>query len=152
MQATLNTTGTALEVRSVDPATVAVVTEVNGGQSAAALGIQGEHDVLKTLGLLQEALQKNDTHALNALLTSLDEGTRHVTTLQTEIGGRTNTVIAAAETQTDLTLHVNELLSATQDSDIAEVFTRLNQLNTGLQAALASTARIIQTSLLDFLR
>jgi flagellar hook-associated protein 3 FlgL len=152
VQATLNATGTALQVRSANPTTVAVVTEVGSGQSATVLGLQGGRDMFKTLGLLQEALQKNDTPALNALLTSLDEARSSVSALHTELGVRTSTVATTEERQADLTLQVTEMLSNTEESDVAEVFTRLTQLNTGLQAALASTARILQTTLLDFLR
>jgi len=151
VQATFNTNGTALQVRSTNVNTVAVVTEVGGGQSAAALGLGG-HDTLKMLSLLQEALQKNDRPALSALVTSLDEGVRGVTALRAEVGVRTNTVSAAEETQADFTLHLTLLLSKTEDSDVAEVFTRLSQLNVGLQAALATSARILQSTLLDFLR
>jgi len=151
VQATFNTAGTALQVRSTNANTVAVVTEVGGGQSAAALGLGG-YDTLKMLSLLQEALQKNDKPALSALVTSLDEGVRGVTALRTEVGVRTNIVSAAEETQADFTLHLTSLLSETEDSDVAEVFTRLSQLNVGLQAALATSARILQSTLLDFLR
>src|SRR5262249_4305177 len=63
VQATFNANGTALQVRSTNADTVAVVTEGRGGQSAAALGLGG-YDTFQTLSLLQEALQKNDTHAL----------------------------------------------------------------------------------------
>jgi flagellin-like hook-associated protein FlgL len=151
VQATFNTGETALQVRSTNANTVAVVTEVGGGQSAAALGIGG-HDTFKMLSLLQEALLKNDRPALSALVTSLDEGVRGVTALRTEVGVRTNTVSAAEETQADFTQHLTSLLSETEDSDVAEVFTRLTQLNVGLQAALATSARILQSTLLDFLR
>jgi flagellar hook-associated protein 3 FlgL len=151
VQATFNTDGTALQVRSTNANTVAVVTEVGGGQSAAALGIGG-HDTFKMLSLLQEALLKNDRPALSALVTSLDEGIRGVTALRTEVGVHTNTVSAAEETQADFTQHLTALLSETEDSDVAEVFTRLTQLNVGLQAALAASARILQSTLLDFLR
>ncbi len=151
VQAAFNTNGTALQVRSTNASTVAVVTEVGGGQSAAALGLGG-HDTFNMLSLLQEALQKNDRPALRALVTSLDEGVRGVTALRTEVGVRTNTVSAAEETQADFTLHLTSLLSETEDSDVAEVFTRLSQLNVGLQAALATSARIMQSTLLDFLR
>src|SRR5207244_6702673 len=41
VQATFNTNGTALQVRSTNASTVAVVTEVGGSQSAAALGLGG---------------------------------------------------------------------------------------------------------------
>lgn len=151
VQATINSNGTALQVRSTNPDTVAVVTEVGSGQSAAALGL-GSSDTLQTLSLLQEALQKNDRPALNALVTSLDKGIGGVTALRGEVGVRTNTVSAAQETQADFTLQLTSLLAQTEDSDVAEVFTRLSQLNTGLQAALAASARIMQLTLLDFLR
>jgi flagellar hook-associated protein 3 FlgL len=104
------------------------------------------------LSLLQEALQKDDRSALSALVTSLDEGIRGVTALRTEVGVRTNTVSATAERQADFAMHLTSLLSETEDSDVAEVFTRLAQLNVGLQAALATSARIMQSTLLDFLR
>jgi flagellin-like hook-associated protein FlgL len=54
--------------------------------------------------------------------------------------------------QADFAIHLTSLLSETEDSDVAEVFTRLSQLNVGLQAALATSARIMQATLLDFLR
>jgi len=130
---------------------VAVVTEVENGQSAAVLGLGG-YDTLHMLSLLQEALQKNDRPALSALVTSLDEGVRGVTALQTEVGARTNTVSATAEMQADFAMHLTSLLSETEDSDVAETFTRLSQLNVGLQAALATSARLLQSTLLDFLR
>jgi flagellin-like hook-associated protein FlgL len=151
VQATFNTNGTALQVRSINASTVAVVTEAGGGQSAASLGLGG-YDTFNMLSLLQEALQKNDRPALSALVTSLDEGIRGVTAIRTEVGVRTNTVSAAEETQADFTQHLTSLLSETEDSDVAEVFTRLAQLNVGLQAALATSARIMQSTLLDFLR
>jgi flagellin-like hook-associated protein FlgL len=151
VQATVTTNGTALQVRSTNANTVAVVTEVGGGQNAAVLGLGG-YDTYNILSLLQEALQKNDRPALHALVTSLDEGFRNITALRTEVGVRTNAVSAAAEAQADFGLHLTSLLSRTEDSDVIEVFTRLSQLNVGLQAALATSARIVQTTLLDFLR
>ena len=52
--ASLNASGKALEVRSNDPATVAVVTDNAGVTTAADLGIQGGKDILKTLLLLSQ--------------------------------------------------------------------------------------------------
>jgi flagellar hook-associated protein 3 FlgL len=61
-------------------------------------------------------------------------------------------VSSTAEIQADLATYLTSRLSETEDSDVAEVFTRLAQLNVGLQAALATSARIMQSTLLDFLR
>ena len=104
--AQINATGTALEVRSNDPETVAIVTEVNGGTTAAQLGIQGGRDILTTLSLLQEALQKNDRPALQQLLVSLDEGFQQVVNLRAEVGARTNRVTFVEDNHQELTLHM----------------------------------------------
>ncbi|MGE3536960.1 MAG: flagellin hook IN motif-containing protein [Candidatus Tectimicrobiota bacterium] len=152
VQVSVSTQGNALSVRSTNTETVAVVTEVSGGQSAAALGLQGGRDVFTSLGLLQEALQKNDTHALRALATALDADRQNAADLQADLGVRSNTVSKAEDTQTDFALHLRTLLSDTEDSDIVEVFTRITRLNVGLQAALATAARIVQPTLFDFLR
>jgi flagellar hook-associated protein 3 FlgL len=112
----------------------------------------GAYNTLNMLSLLQEALQKNDRPALSALVTSLDEGVHGVTALRAAVGVRTNTLSATAERHADFAMHLTSLLSETEDSDVAAVFTRLSQLNVGLQAALATSARILQSTLLDFLR
>ena len=150
--AQINATGTALEVRSNDPETVAIVTEVNGGTTAAQLGIQGGRDILTTLSLLQEALQKNDRPALQQLLVSLDEGFQQVVNLRAEVGARTNRVTFVEDNHQELTLHMRALLANTEEGDALELFTRLSSLTVSFQAALAATARTIQPTLLDFLR
>ena len=150
--ARLNAAGTALEVRSNDPTTVAMVTEVGDGTTTADLGIQGARDTLQTLSLLQEALQKNDQNALGRLLTSLDENLQQLVTLRTDIGARTNRVDLVTNNLEEFKLHTRSLLSDTEDGDAFELLTRLTQLSTSFEVALATTARIVQPTLLDFLR
>jgi flagellin-like hook-associated protein FlgL len=150
--ARMNAAGTALEVRSNDPTTVAIVTEVGDGTTTADLGIQGPRDTLQTLSLLQEALQKNDPNALEHLLTSIDENLQQLVTLRTDIGARTNRVDLVTSNLEDLKLHTRTLLSDTEDGDAFELLTRLTQFTTAFEIALATTARIVQPTLLDFLR
>jgi flagellin-like hook-associated protein FlgL len=150
--ARINTAGTALDVRSNTASTVAIVTEVNGGTTATDLGIQGARDTLKMLGLLQEALQKNDQEALQNLLTSLDEGFQHLVNLRAEVGVRTNRVDLVEDNFQEAELNMRTLLSDTEDGDAIEILSRLSQLTVSFQAALETTARIVQPTLLDFLR
>jgi flagellin-like hook-associated protein FlgL len=150
--AQINAAGTALEVRSSDATTVAIVTEVNGGTTAADLGIQGARDTLGTLSLLQEALQKNDRQALQNLLVSFDEGLQQMWRLRTDVGGRTHRVELVEQNHQELELNLRTWLSATEDGDAVEIFSRLSQATVSFQAALAATARIVQPTLLDFLR
>ncbi|GIX47085.1 MAG: hypothetical protein KatS3mg131_1296 [Candidatus Tectimicrobiota bacterium] len=147
--ARLNAAGTALEVRSNDPQTVAVVTEVDGGTNAADLGLQS---LLGTLSLLQEALQKDDTGAIGALLESLDAGLSGLLSLRAETGAGMQRLERVEAQLAERELHLRTLLSDTEDADVVEVFSQLSQLTAGLEALLAATARIVQPTLLDFLR
>ena len=150
--ARINVSGTTIEMRSNDPTTVAVVTDVNNGTSAAQLGLQGSQNVLKTLSLVQEALEKNDQLAIDRLLQHIDADMRRVSELRADVGARTNRVELVEANQADLELTVTTLLSDTEDVDVIEAFSRLSQLSTAFEAALAASAKTVRLSLLDFLR
>ncbi len=68
------------------------------------------------------------------------------------MGARTNRVALVENSLTELGLSRTALLSTLEDSDTIEALTRLSQQEVAFQAALATTARIIQSTLLDFLR
>jgi flagellin-like hook-associated protein FlgL len=150
--ASMNSNGTALEVRSNDPSTVAMVTDANGGSSAANLGIQGGHDILKTLQLLQEALAQDDQQALGTLVTHIESGFEQVLTLRGELGTRLRRLELVEETHAELQITLTSALSQSQDVDVTEAYLRLAQQSAAFQGALASTAQLLQSSLLDFLR
>ncbi|RMF90859.1 MAG: flagellar hook-associated protein 3 [Nitrospinota bacterium] len=150
--AQINTAGTAIDVRSNDANTVAVVTEVDGGSTASDLGIQGAQDAFKTLSLLQEALQKNDRYALEALLSTIDLNVDQVLGIRADVGTRMNRVAMVSQGLDDLHFSTTSYLSQTEDADMSEAVAYLSQLTTMFQASLATTARIMQPTLLDFLR
>lgn len=150
--ARLNVTGTALEVRSNDPRTVAVVTDIHDGSTAAKLGIQGPNDTLKTLGLLTEALHRNDQPAITRLLQHIEAGADRVAALRADVGARLNRVELTERNHEELELTVTGLLSQAENADIVEVFTRLASLTTAFQATLAATARTVQPTLQAFLQ
>jgi flagellin-like hook-associated protein FlgL len=150
--ARINTIGTALDVRSNNSTTVAIVTDVNNGTTAASLGIQGDHDILKTLSLLQEALEKNDVQALDHLLLHLDSGLEQALALRGNVGAHERRIELAENRFVDLELTVTTLMSNDEDADAYAAFSRLSSLSTALQAALAATARTVQPTLLDFLK
>lgn len=150
--ARLSVTGTALEVRSNDPTTVAIVTDVNNGTAAAQLGIQGPRDVLKTLSLVQEALEQNDQLAIDRLLQHIDADINRVSELRADVGARLNRVELVENNQAELEATVTTLLSEAEDMDAIEAFARLTNLTNAFQAALAASAQTVRLSLLDFLR
>ena len=54
--------------------------------------------------------------------------------------------------QEEIEVSFTEVLSKVEDTDIVEAMTRFSIFQNSLQAALASTAQILQVQLLDFLR
>jgi flagellar hook-associated protein 3 FlgL len=150
--ASLNADGTALDVRSNDPTTVAIVTDSDGGTTAADLGIQGSQDTLKTLNLLQTALEKDDRQAIDRLLVHIDRGLDRVLTLRGDVGARLHRVELVEQAHADFELSMTTALSQTEDTDAVEAISRLSQLSVAFQAALGFTARSMQPTLLDFLR
>jgi flagellin-like hook-associated protein FlgL len=148
----MNSNGTALEVRSNDPSTVAIVTDEDGGSSAAQLGMQGGHDILKTLQLLQEALAQDDPSATGKLMAHVEAGLEQLLALRGEVGVRLRRLELIDDTQADQRLTMTAALSQIEDTDPVEAALHLSQQSTAFEAALASTARLLLPTLLDFLR
>lgn len=86
--------------------------------------------------------------AIGAMTTAL----ARVTTQLTEVGTRTNRVEAAMQAATDTGLTLTNRLSEIENTDLPKAMVELQMQEVAYQAALASTARVLQPSLVDFLR
>lgn len=86
--------------------------------------------------------------AIGAMTTAL----ARVTTQLTEVGTRTNRVEAAMQAATDTRLTLTNRLSEIENTDLPKAMVELQMQEVAYQAALASTARVLQPSLVDFLR
>ena len=112
----------------------------------------GAENLFGVLGDLRDALRANDQTAVAAALPRLSGAIEQISLARAKVG-MTDTKIADLEARlasrkTDLQTR----LSDTQDADVAAVFTDLVNQQAALQATLDSTTRVIQPSLLEFLR
>jgi flagellar hook-associated protein 3 FlgL len=109
-------------------------------------------DAFARLIELRDALNGDDRatirNATGTLKASMDEGL----TIRSEIGARVLRVEAAGSRHEDEHVLVESMRSNLQDVDLAEAIVRLQTQETTYEAALATTARATQMSLLDFLR
>jgi len=109
-------------------------------------------DLFQMLTSLSQAVMNGDSAALTAGLSKLDTATDRVQRVQVELGSRLNQVndlrSAAAANDTELKAAISQL----EDIDLAEATIAFKSREASYQAALQVTARIIQPSLLDFLR
>ncbi|HPT83793.1 MAG TPA: flagellar hook-associated protein FlgL [Limnochordia bacterium] len=90
--------------------------------------------------------------APDAVLGELDAALDGVLRKLSEIGGKQNRVDLARERFLDLQLNLTKILSEEQDLDYAEAIMELKMEEFAYRTALAVGARIIQPSLVDFLR
>ena len=85
-------------------------------------------------------------------LSEMDESINKFAELRSEVGGklqRTGNIISRLEANE---VHLRSLKSKNEDADLAEVITELKMEETVYRASLASGSRIMQQSLVDFIR
>ncbi len=150
--ATINSSKIALDVKSTSSDTAAVVCEVGEGTSASDLGIQGANDFLKTLAVLQEALEKDDRIGLLTIIGQFDPILDKLIEKSSEVGVRSNQLDAMNSRLAQSELEVSELKSDIEDADMVEYLTKFALQRTALEAIMSAAAQSVQTSLLNFLR
>jgi flagellar hook-associated protein 3 FlgL len=119
----------------------------------ATFGDDSANDsVFDHLADLSAALKAGDQVAIEASIAKLDGDGKRITTMQATVGARTNSVENAQAIAADGELTLRTALSEIENVDLAKATVDLNLQQVAYQAALGATARVIQPSLLDFLR
>jgi len=108
--------------------------------------------IFATLSNLNTALRTNDAAGMDKALGDIDTDSDNVITLRTGLGARTNRMTALQE-QLDYTSgNLQDNLSSIQDADMAKTITDFTNSQNVYKAALSVGAKIIQPSLVDFMR
>ena len=85
-------------------------------------------------------------------LSGIDLALENVLKYRTELGARSNRLDMVKSRIIQDRSNMEDILSKNEDVDIAEAITRLRMLELVHKSALGVTARVIQPTLLDFLR
>jgi flagellar hook-associated protein 3 FlgL len=93
-----------------------------------------------------------DTSALAADLGALDAALDRLLSATSTIGARSARLEAATQVNSDLQLTLKSQLAEVEDIDLPKTIMELNQQQVSYEAALQAAARIIQPTLMDFLR
>jgi len=108
------------------------------------------------LGVLRDVathLRAGDTQSLgNADLKALDGQIDNVLAVHARVGAGMNRLETASSRLAQIEESATSMLSDTEDADMAKVLTDYSTQQAVYQSALQAGARIVQTSLLDFLR
>ncbi len=150
--ASINSQGNGLRVVSNVATTVAVVQNVGTGDTASLLGIGGGENIFVALESLEAALLADDTGAINGLLDALSFSTDHISNTRAIFGVTSQRMDRADGIHDEAVVALNEQRSAVEDSDIIQDASDIAALELAFEATLNVSARILQTSILNFLR
>ncbi len=125
-----------------------------GNDTTIEIGSDGEalfQALFTTLSDLKDALQGNDVGGIMAATTNLDIDFDRITTKISDIGSKMLRMEAKEKIYQDATIINAERLSEIEDADMAAAIIDLESREFIYQAALSSSARVMQLSLVDFL-
>ncbi|SES39319.1 flagellin [Actinokineospora terrae] len=125
-------------------------TQVRVDVSADVFGTSAGN-VFDVLASIATGLETNPA-TLSGDLDRLDLAKSRVTNELAGVGSRYSQLTAAQDTASTQVLALTGRLSEIEDIDMAKAVIDLQTQTAGYQAALAATARVVQPSLLDFLR
>lgn len=133
----------------------AIRLDVGVGDSVQ-VNVSGEEAILPVIQVLTELRDriKGGQTALisNDSLSKLDSAVQNVSRIRADVGSRTQHIDTVTQQNVNAKASFSKTLSDIQDVDIPTAVVELQSAQTAYQAALQSTARIGQISLLDFLR
>lgn len=137
-----------LETRG--PASIGRVQRVDS-QGGSATGQQGVN-LFSLIGGLDASLRANDREGIQDALEPLDQALNQINLARAEIGGRVNQMNATVDgIQRNIT--DNKVAnSQLEDADLFQVMTDLNKTDTALRGSLETSHKLLNMSLLDFLK
>ena len=117
--------------------------QVKSGSNTQLIGVFDE---------LIKDLHASNTNNISKALSRLDMALNTVNTVRAELGVKSNRLELTSNRIDDDRLNLFNLLSKNEDADMAEVIMRLKMDENVYKSSLSAGARIIQPTLIDFLR
>lgn len=139
----------------------AIQFEVGAGGSKIAVNVTGDRvfdvsggssNLLNMMDNLKTALESGDNQTVSNMLSDIDKQMENVLAIRADVGAKSNRIDLTKNRLQSDNYNFTSLLSKNEDADIAQVITNLNMDQNVYRASLAAGARIIQPSLIDFLR
>jgi flagellar hook-associated protein 3 FlgL len=141
-------TGDAGQVTRTVGANVKVRVDVNGPEAFGT----GSTQLFTVLQGISDSLRSNDPVALQDGLKKLDSARDLLTSKVSDVGSRSNRLSNMQESAESRLLSLKGQLSDVEDIDLPKTIMEVKLQETSYEAALAAGAKVIQPSLIDYLR
>jgi flagellar hook-associated protein 3 FlgL len=129
---------------------------VEVGMDGAAVfqpsGAGANDDIFQTLSDLKTALEGNDISGIQAAMDSLDTEYDHIAKKISGVGSKMLRMEMKEKIFQDMDITNTERLSKIEDADITEAIMHLKAKEVAYQAALAAAAKVLNVSLVDYLK
>jgi len=132
----------AFTIKSGKNATIEV-----GSDGSAAFGT-----LFTTLSAFQTALETNDVSGIQDAMTGLNTNFDAISEKISYVGAQMRRIEVKGEILENLNLSNTERLSEVEDADITEAVMNLKSVEFAYQATLASSARVMSLSLVNYLK
>lgn len=150
--ASINSSGRGIQIVNDDPNKSLAIHEVGNQKTARQMDLFGSSDMIGTLLTLIKSLEDDDMQGISLLLDELDGAIIHGLDQRAIVGATARRLEVTDFRLVDLNLSYTGLLSEVEDADLTKMVTDLSTYENNYRAALLASSRIIQNSLLDFLR
>ncbi|MBW2056219.1 MAG: flagellar hook-associated protein FlgL [Deltaproteobacteria bacterium] len=120
--------------------------------NGAEVFTSGSINVFSVFDNVVTHLGSNDVSGLQADLADLDTAMDQILGKLAEVGAKANQLESTKQSLLDLKLNITGMVSELEDTDLADAVAELSLQETAYQASLASSVRLMETNLLDFLK
>lgn len=139
------------ELATRSPASVGRMQRVGVEGADPVTGSQGVN-IFSIISGLDTALKSNDRDGIRDALEPLDQALNQINLARAEIGGRVNQMNATVDGIERSIVDNKVYNSQLEDADLFQVMTDLNKADTALKGSLETSHKILNMSLLDFLK
>ena len=109
-------------------------------------------NIFNTLKSIEIAMRTNNKYGLQDAINEVDEAVSQVILARSTLGSRLTSLQSNLDSLRKSSVDTQGAASELEDADTFEVVSGINQAETTLKATMASASKLIQPSLLDFLR
>jgi flagellar hook-associated protein 3 FlgL len=115
-------------------------------------GVGGDVDVIGVLQTLKTSLETDDRGSVEGLLNPLDQSLNQIVTARSGVGAKMSRLDAERSRLAEVSDLMTQMLGETEGADLAKTVSDLTQQQYVYEASLAASAKMLQPTLLDFLR
>ncbi len=126
--------------------------DLNKGFESSKSNINDTSSIMEMFDNIIDAMDIGDYEEINKQLAEIDKVHRNIISVKAEIGSKTNRLDMTEKRLSSEKLNFKDNLSKNEDVDYAELIMKSQLAQNVYQASLAIGAKVIQPSLMDFLR